>query len=64
MKRLLTSGKGAVHSGRFFEIMGINRTFIIRVVNAFDFFAIFRILLIAQLRKPANAEPGIQSWRS
>lgn len=32
-----------------------------RVVNAFDFLAIFRILLIAQLRKPANAELGIQS---
>jgi ubiquinone/menaquinone biosynthesis C-methylase UbiE len=34
-----------------------------RVVNMFDFLAIFRILLIAQLRKPAHAEPGIQSWR-
>jgi hypothetical protein len=32
-----------------------------RVVNTYDFFAIFRILLIAQLRKPANDEPGIQS---
>ncbi len=32
-----------------------------RVVNTFDFLAIFRVLLIAQLRKPANDEPGIQS---
>ncbi|TLZ21848.1 MAG: class I SAM-dependent methyltransferase [Gammaproteobacteria bacterium] len=32
-----------------------------RVVNTFDFLAIFRILLIAQLRKAANAKPGIQS---
>ena len=32
-----------------------------RVVNTFDFLAIFRILLIAQLRKPASDEPGIQS---
>jgi len=32
-----------------------------RVVNTFDFLAIFRTLLIAQLRKPANDEPGIQS---
>ena len=32
-----------------------------RVVNTFDFLAIFRILLIAQLRKPASDVPGIQS---
>jgi len=32
-----------------------------RVVNTFDFLAIFRILLIAQLRQPASDEPGIQS---
>ncbi len=32
-----------------------------RVVNTFDFLAIFRILLIAQLRKPASDLPGIQS---
>lgn len=32
-----------------------------RVVNTFDFLAIFRILLIAQLRKPANDGLGIQS---
>ena len=31
-----------------------------RVVNTFDFLAMFRILLIAQLRKPANTESGIQ----
>jgi SAM-dependent methyltransferase len=32
-----------------------------RVVNTFDFLARFRILLIAELRKPANDELGIQS---
>ena len=32
-----------------------------RVVNTFDFLAMFRILLIAQLRKPANDQPRIQS---
>jgi hypothetical protein len=32
-----------------------------RVVNTFDFLATFRILLIAQLRKPANAQFGIKS---
>ena len=32
-----------------------------RVVNTFDFLAIFRILLIGQLRKPASDVSGIQS---
>jgi SAM-dependent methyltransferase len=32
-----------------------------RVVNTFDFLAVFRILLIAQLRKPADDERGIRS---
>jgi len=34
-----------------------------RIVNAFECLAMFRILLIAELRKPVNSERGILSWR-